>query len=41
VLAGAGIYSGFFYLVNRRVKELGVRIALGANKQHIMTLVLA
>jgi putative ABC transport system permease protein len=40
LLAGAGIYSVFSYLVNRRMKELGVRLALGASKQQIMILVL-
>lgn len=39
ILAGAGIYSLFWYFVNRRVKELGIRLALGASRQQIMTLV--
>jgi putative ABC transport system permease protein len=39
IMAGAGIYSVFSYLVTRRFKELGVRVALGASRPRILTLV--
>jgi predicted permease len=40
LLSGVGIYSITRYLVSRRTQEFGVRMALGASRGNILTLVL-
>jgi predicted permease len=41
VLAGAGIYALLVYVVRQRRKELGIRVALGATRGGLCTMVLA
>ena len=40
LLAGAGIYSVMSYSVSQRTKEVGIRIAFGANRQDVFALIM-
>jgi predicted permease len=40
VLAGTGVYGMMAYTVARRSREIGIRMALGARHQHVMSAVL-
>jgi len=40
VLAGAGLYGALSDIVTRRTREMGIRLALGADSRRILTMVL-
>jgi predicted permease len=40
MLAGLGLYGAIFYSVNERRKEIGIRVALGAEPSHLMKMFL-
>ena len=41
IVAGLGVYSAMAYAVNERMRELGIRIALGTANNEIMALVVS
>jgi ABC-type antimicrobial peptide transport system permease subunit len=40
LLASVGIYGTVSYVVVRRTREMGIRMALGAEKRHVVSLIL-
>ena len=40
LLVGIGLYGTLFYRINRKTSEIGIRMALGAKRRQILSMVL-